>query len=109
MTKRRSTIHSQMSDATSHVCIERTCALNPKSFKSPRGLRAHQQRCHVNDTEDDMSLGNARTLKHRRDAEEEARKRQRLELETQLALEAANRELEPPPVSSMEVIAEKTR
>lgn len=56
-----------------------------------------------------MSLGNARTLKRRRDAEEEVRKRQRLELEAQQALEAANRELELPPVSLMDIVVEKNR
>ena len=100
-------IHAKISNAMSHICIEGNCALVAKSFSSSRGLRAHQQRCHANDAEDEMSLGNSRTLKRQRDAEEEARKRQRLELEAWLALEAAHREVELPLVLLMEVVMEK--
>ena len=82
----------------SHVCYEGSCASGPKSFSTARGLRIHQYRSHSGDAEDETTLGNARALKRQRDAEDEVRKRQRLELEAQLALEAANCELEPQPV-----------
>jgi hypothetical protein len=83
-----------------HICYEGNCAsdLKPQAFPTARGLRTHQNRCHSDVAEEETSLGNARELKRKRDAEDEACKRQRVELETQLALEAANRELEPQPV-----------
>lgn len=80
----------------SHTCYEGACASNPKQHRFPtiRGLRTHQNRSHRGDPEEETSLGNARALKRKRDAEmEEVRKRQCLE--AQLALEAANREPEP--------------
>lgn len=86
-----------------HVCYEGDCASTPKqhAFSSVRGLRTHQYRCHQDDLEEQTSLGNARTLKRKRDAEEEeARKVQHLE--AQLALEAASREPEPLPVGLTE-------
>lgn len=82
-----------------HTCREGDCASDPKknTFSSARGLRTHQYRSHRDDPEEETSLGNARTLKRKRDAEDnEARKVQRLE--AQLALEAASREPEPQPV-----------
>jgi hypothetical protein len=82
-----------------HVCCEGDCASNPKqrTFLSARGLRTHQYRCHQEDPEEETSLGNARTLKRKRDADdEEARMVRRLEV--QLAFEAANCEPEPRPV-----------
>ena len=85
--------------AMSHICYEGGCASGPKRhmFSSIRGLRQHQYKCHQDTPEEEMSLGNARTLKRKRDAEdEEERKRQ--QLEAQLAFEAANREPEPQPV-----------
>jgi len=87
----------------SHICYEGVCASGPKqcSFSSVRALRTHQHRCHQDAPEEETSLGNARALKRKRDAEdEEARKRERLEV--QMALEAANRESEPQPVRSTE-------
>ena len=84
----------------SHICYEGDCASSQQqpAFPTTRGLRTHQNRCHSKIAEDETSLGNSRALKHKHDAEDNARKRQRLELEALLALEAANRELEPRPV-----------
>ena len=81
----------------SHVCYEGGCAEKPRVFSSSRALRQHEYRSHQDTPEEEMSLGNARTLKRKRDAQdEEERERQRIE--AQLALEAANREPEPQPV-----------
>lgn len=91
--------HSRTQDVMSHVCYEGGCASNQKrhTFSSVRALRTHQYRCHQDALEDEMSLGNARALKRKHDAEdEETHKRQRLE--AQMALEAANCEPEPQPV-----------
>ena len=84
----------------SHTCYEGDCASsqNQPTFPTTRGLRTHQNRCHSKIAEEETSLGNARALKRKRDAEDEARKRQHLELEALLALEATNRELELQPV-----------
>lgn len=86
----------------SHFCYEGTCATarpDQQTFRSVRALRTHHNRCHNDILEGETSLGEARRLKRTHDAEDEARKRQRLELEAQVALEAENRELEPRPVS----------
>ena len=84
----------------SHVCYEGACGSGPKrqTFSTPRGLHTHQGRRHSNTKEEETSLGNARALKRKRDAEDELCKKQQLELEAQLVLEAANRELELQPV-----------
>lgn len=86
----------------SHVCYEGDCASDPKrhTFSSIRGLRTHESRCHQDAPEEETSLGNARALKRKRDAEDEEVRKRRL-LEAQLALEAANREPEPQPVRSI--------
>lgn len=92
----------------SHICYEGGCASNPKrhTFSSTHALCQPQNKCHEDTPEEETSLGNARLLKRKRDAEdEEQRKRQ--QLDAQLALEMANRELEPPPVWSTDHLPEE--
>ena len=83
----------------SHICCEGDCASDPKqhAFSSIRGLRQHQYRCHQETPEEGTSLGEARSLKRKRDAEDEE-ERYRQHLEAQLALEAASCVPEPQPV-----------
>lgn len=86
-----------------HICYEGSCASDRRqhTFSSARGLRTHQYRCHSDVAEEETSLGHARALKRKCDAEDEAHKKRCLELEARLALEAANVELEPAPVRSV--------
>ena len=66
-------------------------------FSSSLALRQHEYRSHQDTPEEEMSLGNARTLKRKRDAQDEE-ERERRRIEAQLTLEAANCEPEPQPV-----------
>lgn len=83
----------------SHVCYEGACASGRKrrTFSSIRGLRTHYEKAHKDTPEEETSLGTSRTLKRKRDAEDEE-DQQRRDLEVQVAFEAANREPEPRPV-----------
>jgi hypothetical protein len=86
-----------------HICYEGDCANAPvpQAFSSIRGFRTHLLKRHRDTPEAQTSLGNSRMLKRKRDEEDEEDRR-RQELEAQLALEAANREPEIPPVRSMD-------
>ncbi|KAF9786095.1 hypothetical protein BJ322DRAFT_1020212 [Thelephora terrestris] len=86
----------------SHVCYEGSCASGPQRlFSSSRGLHQHQKKIHKDIPEQETSLGASRSLKRKRDEEEEELRRcqdveaRRLALE---ALEAMNHEPELPPV-----------
>ena len=81
----------------SHVCYEGGCAKKPRVFSSSRVLCQHEYRSHQDTPEEEMSLGNARMLKRKHDAQDEE-ERERQCIEAQLVLEAANHELEPQPV-----------
>ena len=84
-------------DAMPHECYEGACASKLKKYNTLRGLRTHQHRYHPDTLEEETLLGKARSLKRKRDAEDEE-ERQRRDLEAQLAFEAANRTPEPLPV-----------
>jgi hypothetical protein len=92
-------------DSMSHVCYEGSCASGTKqrNFSSIRGLRQHQYRCHQDTPEEDMSLGNSRSLKRKRDTEDKEEQQKR-NLEAQVALEAASREPELQPVRSTDCV-----
>lgn len=90
---------SKSMDTTPHVCYEGACASGPKrrEFSSSRALRQHENRCHQDTPEEETSLGSARSLKRKRDAEDkEEQERQRLK--AQLTFEAATRVPDPPVV-----------
>ena len=102
-------LHPQTQDPhMSHVCYEGGCATNPKRhpFASTRALRQHQYKCHDDIPEEETSLGNARTSKRKRDAEDEEERKRRC-LEAQLALEIASHEPEPQPVRSTDHLPEE--
>ena len=84
----------------SHVCYEGACASGRrrKAFSTIRGLRTHYEKAHQDTPEEETSLGSSRSLKRKRDAEDEEDRR-RQDLEAQMAIEAANREPELRPVS----------
>ena len=86
----------------SHVCYEGACASNQKhkAFLTIRGLRTHYEKAHPDTPEEETSLGSSRSLKRKRDAEDEEDRRRRQDLEAQMACEAImNREPELRPVS----------
>ena len=86
----------------SHVCYEGACASNQKrkAFSTIRGLRTHYEKAHPDTPEEETSLGSSRSLKRKRNAEDEEDRRRRQDLEAQMACEAImNREPELRPVS----------
>ena len=94
-------LYAVLQDSTmSHVCYEGACASGRrrKAFSTIRGLHTHYEKAHQDTPEEETSLGSSRSLKRKRDAEDEEDRR-RQDLEAQMAIEAANREPELQPVS----------